>query len=366
MILRVKNKSLFPGVLTPEQQSNSRLNLAESESKATILHSYPRRIITELTNDCNLRCTMCGRVHADFKPSFFLPAWFDHLEAAFQQSEEIVLHGWGEPTIHPQFAEILQYLDQFPLRKYFCTNGHRLEAISDSLFRHHLDILAVSLDGADSSTNDSIRVGASFERIIAALKGIIWYKQSNRLTYPYVNIVFTAMQKNIRQLPEMIRLAAETGIDEVKVVYLTAFSRDLEGETLYQEYDLLKDVFRRSAAMAAEKNIRIKLPYLMGEDPSGSLSHRECFFPWRDLFIGSNGYIRPCVSAAEELFHLASQSDFVQIWNHPQLSAYRHAVNDPQLMTVECRKCYHSTCANWNKKQSFIQTGECFSPQWRG
>lgn len=365
MILRAKNKTLFDSIITGQQQANSRLNLTETEQQQGMLTSYPRRIVAELTNACNINCIMCGREHADFKPSFFDTRWFKVLEEAFTHTEEIVLHGWGEPTIHPEFERILQYLNEYPLRKYFCTNGTTLDRIQDMIFKHHVDIMAVSLDGADSHTNDAIRYGSKLNEIIRGLKAITHHKQINHLDYPHVNFVFTAMRRNINQLPEMIRLASEAGVTEVKAVYLTSFSENMDREALYRDRERVKSIFDKATELADAKGIMIKLPYVQGEDPAGTMVHRECFFPYRDLFIGSDGFVRPCVSTGEELFDIRDHSDFRSIWNHEKLQHYRKQVNDIENMPEGCRRCYHSSCANWNKKASFIQTGEIFSPEWK-
>ena len=60
MILRAKTKNLFSGKeLTAKQNENSKKNIEELESGKTVLTSYPRRLVFELTNACNLNCIMC-------------------------------------------------------------------------------------------------------------------------------------------------------------------------------------------------------------------------------------------------------------------------------------------------------------------
>lgn len=96
MILRAKTKNLFSGKeLTLRQKENSELNLAELEDGKTILQSYPRRLVLELTNACNLNCVMCGRNAADFKPTVFDMENFYSLEPLMDVVEEVTLMGWG-------------------------------------------------------------------------------------------------------------------------------------------------------------------------------------------------------------------------------------------------------------------------------
>ena len=104
MLLRAKTKLLFTGKeLTEKQNNNSKLNIAEIDSGAAILLSYPRRIVLELTNACNLNCKMCGRNAADFKPTFFDMDVFRSLEPIMDTVEEVTLMGVGRTNYSSTF-----------------------------------------------------------------------------------------------------------------------------------------------------------------------------------------------------------------------------------------------------------------------
>ena len=109
----------------------------------------------------------------------------------------------------------------------------RLGALEDAIFNYHVDIIAISLDGANSETNNKIRRGGNFDKIITDLKNIVARKKSLGINRPYMNFVFCAMVSNFKELPELVKIAADIGLDEVKVVYFTAFSKDLLPQVLY-------------------------------------------------------------------------------------------------------------------------------------
>ena len=233
-VLRAKTKFLFDRFpLTAEQEKNSAQNLWEIENHVTKLKSAPRRLVLELTNACNLNCIMCGRNAANFAKTFFKLEWLEKFSPIMNQIEEVSMFGWGEPTVHPRFVEILSWLDKYPVRKYFCTNGMRLGALTDAIFQHKVDIIAISLDGAKSETNNKIRRGSNFDKIVADLKAIVDRKNKLGLQRPYMNFVFCAMSSNYRELPDLVRVAANIGLEEVKVVYFTAFSKDMLSQSLW-------------------------------------------------------------------------------------------------------------------------------------
>ena len=365
MVVRAKTKLLFQGKeLTPQQQKNSDLNIYEIDRGETILKSLPRRLVFELTNACNLNCVMCGRNAADFKGTMFSMDWFKWFEPMFDTVEEVTLMGWGEPTVHPNFAEMLEIIDRHSARKYFCTNGMKLDDLKDAILDHHVDVFGVSLDGSTSETNNRIRRGSDLNKIANSLIEIEKAKKDRGLKYPWINFVFCAMKSNLHELPGLVKLAHEVGIDEVKVVYLTAFDDILAKEVLWDCQDEVREVFNEAVKLGEEYGILLKLPHIQGEDVAGNKEHKDCFVSWRDFFLGSDGYIRPCMSTPIHFDKFDMSRDFFDMWNSQQYQNYRRAVNDAQMMDNPCKRCYQSSHCNWNKKVTWLQMEQNFAPEW--
>lgn len=366
MILRAKTKYLFQGKpLTSKQQENSELNLEEIKNGEAILKSLPRRLVLELTNACNLNCVMCGRNAADFKPTMFKLDWLRYFEPMLDTVEEVTLMGWGEPTVHPEFVQMLELIHKHAARKYFCTNGMRLGELQKAIFANEVDVFAVSVDGANHDTNARIRRGSDLEKITKDLREIKRLQRAERLTYPYVNFVFCAMQSNFREIPDLVRLAADIGLEEVKVVYLTAFDQSMAHESLWECRGEVEEIFQKAVEIGDELGVSLKLPHLPGDDPAGDALHKDCFVSWRDFFLGSDGMVRPCMSTPVQFFSFDMDRSFMEMWNAEQYQLYRAIVNDSLTMDDPCRRCYQSSHCNWNRKSSFLQMGEEFSPEWK-
>lgn len=365
MILRAKTKYLFDKFeLTDIQRKNSNLNLYEIENNVFELNSLPRRLVLELTNACNLNCIMCGRNAVDFKPTIFKLEWLRKFESILNQVEEVSLFGWGEPTVHPQFVEILKYLDKFNVRKYFCTNGMKLDKLKDDIFNYNVDIIAVSVDGSTSSTNDKIRRGSDLLKISNSLKEIVDEKKRRGINKPYINFVFCAMDSNLDELPGLVRLAADIGIEEVKAVYLTAFDDNLSKEVLWNKQEKVREIFNETVKLGDELSVKVKLPHIQGEDEAKDKYHKNCYVGWRDLFLGSDGFVRPCMSTPIKFFSIDEHDSFEYLWNSEKYKEFRKTVNDNDCMPNECKRCYQSSHCNWNRKESFIQIGNEFAPDW--
>ena len=227
---------------------------------------------------------------------------------------------------------------------------------------YKVDIMAVSLDGATAETNNKIRIKSNFDQIVSGLKSIIQQKREKRVQYPYINFVITLMSSNLHELPDMVNLAYDIGIEEVKAVYLTAFSEKLKDEVLWDKKKEVKEVFDETIKRGNKLGINVKLPYIQGEDIAGDKLHKDCFVGWRDFFIGSDGYVRPCQSISQKMFHISKYDSFGEGWNSAEFINFRSVVNDPQRMLEECKRCYQSSHANWNRKTSFLQIGQKFAP----
>jgi MoaA/NifB/PqqE/SkfB family radical SAM enzyme len=364
-VLRAKTDSLLQTrEVSALQKANTAKNRGEIMSGVPVLASKPQRLVFEMTNACNLNCVMCGRNAKHFKAAHFNIDWLKKFDGAAAGIEEVTLMGWGEPTMHPRFVEFLAWANSRGLRKYFCTNGMKLGELLPHIFEQQVDVIAVSMDAADSESNKAIRRGADFNAIIRNLKDITVEKKRRRTPWPYMNFVTTLMKKNLHEFPRIVELAAETGLDEAKAVFLTVFDEALVPESLYDSMDEVKTVFEEAQILAEKNEICIKIPHLQGEDPAGNAAHKPCYAPWRDFFLGSDGFVRPCMSTPIKLFHIDEYETIDEMWNSPEFVRFREQVNDETGMPGSCRSCYQSSFANWNKKSSFYQVGREFSPEW--
>lgn len=363
-IIRAKTldvKRIHP--LTEKRKLNSELNEKEALSGAPELESYPRRIVLEMTSACNIHCKMCGRNAADFKATFFDPEWLSVFEPVTDKIEEVTLLGWGEPTLHPHFRDFLKWAYDHDLQKFFCTNGTRLDSLREAIFDYDVELLTISLDGADAETNNRIRCGADFDSITKSIVEIVKEKDRRKIDYPYLSIVMTMMDSNYRYLPDYIRFANDLGIQEAKGVYLTVFEENLLSEAMADKQSEILKVFDEAAELGEKLGISVKLPYIQGEDVAGDQPHKTCYVGWRDFFLGSDGYVRSCMSTSKKLFHISKYSTFNDMWNSEEYQRFRTVVNSDQ-MEIPCQNCYQASFANWNRRSSFIQIGNEFAPEW--
>jgi MoaA/NifB/PqqE/SkfB family radical SAM enzyme len=111
----------------------------------------PRQINLELTNCCNLQCSFCINKDPDFrKKSFIKQDLLDLIVKQMPHETEMVLCGIGEPTMHPNFCEIVeQFQAKFSTLMMF-TNGQNLTTkILETIAKSSLKKITISLDYFD-------------------------------------------------------------------------------------------------------------------------------------------------------------------------------------------------------------------------
>jgi len=188
----------------------------------------PHRLTVELANICNLHCSYCLRSeenlyskHAAFFPVELLRRVIS--EACQTAHITRVSFTGGEPTLHPQFAEILETVGAAELTASFVTNGWHFERTWPALTanRDAISHVAFSLDGIDRETHDHWRGNGSFDRLIRA------FSRCYVSQLPF-NMKIVIRRDLVDQLESIALFAARMGAAALNFVHLMPTSNDFE------------------------------------------------------------------------------------------------------------------------------------------
>jgi len=131
----------------------------------------PVCITWELTYGCNLACVHCLSSSGRRDPrELTTEECFAVIDELQRMQVFYVNIGGGEPTLRPDFWEILDYAVAHGVGVKFSTNGTRID--QDAARRvagsDYVDV-QISLDGATAEVNDAVRGPGSFDAAIRAL-----------------------------------------------------------------------------------------------------------------------------------------------------------------------------------------------------
>jgi MoaA/NifB/PqqE/SkfB family radical SAM enzyme len=190
----------------------------------------PHRLSVELANICNLHCSYCFRSednlyshHAEFFPLALLRRVIDEAREAAQITR--VNFTGGEPTLHPQFAEVLETVAAANLQASFVTNGWHFERTWPALLanRPAVSHVAFSLDGIDRETHDRWRGNGSFERLVRALSRCYIAR------IPFA-IKIVVRRDLVDQLEQIAIFAARMGAAALNFVHVMPTSHDTKND----------------------------------------------------------------------------------------------------------------------------------------
>jgi MoaA/NifB/PqqE/SkfB family radical SAM enzyme len=252
----------------------------------------------ELTTRCNLPgCIMCPRTAWPERWQAQDLTWetFEALVPSLQFFSHIHLSGWGEPLLHPRLGDMARALRGQGLKVSLTTNGLGLSEEVQMWVLEHLDMIAISLDGARAETYEKIRPGAHFNRVIRQIAALCSRKRSLGLERPEVVLLFLKMRPNLAELPEFLRLAASLGVDRVNAPNLDFIPvPEMEPLSLFSSGlpDSEMEAMEREAEAAARA---LNMPFRnLSLSPRFDL--RVCDAnPLRNAFVTVSGEVAPCV-----------------------------------------------------------------------
>jgi radical SAM protein with 4Fe4S-binding SPASM domain len=318
----------------------------------------PRFVQIEPVGQCNLRCQMCaiqfrkdGPPHG---PLAFLPFDdFRRLVVEFGTIDELHLQGLGEPTMHPQFFDMVAWASARGIR--VSTNSN-LTLWSQRRARQcvasGLACLHVSLDAASPELYERIRVNAHFGKVIRNLRRVMAARREANSPLA-VRIVTVLMRQNLHELPAVVRLAHEEGVEHVFVQYLC---HDFEESSLPAGYAPMRDFIRdqtlaslprdaigaafdEARSLAAQTGVELRLPPLERVDHAPRLP--RCDWPWRGAYVSYRGDAMPCcmVGTPDRVnFGNMLQDGVEAIWKGPAYHRFREQLADDEPAPI-CRSC---------------------------
>jgi len=157
----------------------------------------------ELTYACNLECAHCLSSSGRRDPRELTTAQCKAVIDELQRMHVFYVNiGGGEPTIRPDFWELVEYAVDHQVGVKFSTNGSRIDA-ERARFLASTDYVDVqiSLDGATADVNDYVRGPGSYATAILALKNL----QDAGFQDAKLSVVCT--RHNISQLDEFKAIA---------------------------------------------------------------------------------------------------------------------------------------------------------------
>jgi len=301
-----------------------------------------------VAGSCNLACRHCW-----IAPSFipggnggsFLK--LEHIHKAVREAAPLGLRSvkltGGEPTLHPQFCDIVSVLGEAGLATMIETNGTLVDRALASFLRAHptVTFISVSVDGADAETHDGLRaVAGSFDSALAGIRALVEVGFHPQL-------ICTLHRGNVGQVEKVAALAEALGCSSVKFNLLQRVGR---GQRLAADEGLaIEEVLQLNRTIESELvsrfRLRIHLDLPMAfrpirrllDDGLGVCAIRNV------LGLLAGGELSLCgigTSVPELIFGHIRTDNLAEVWcTRPALARLREEV--PARLEGICGQCLH-------------------------
>ena len=313
------------------------LKKIDKMQKRTVLFSRPNTLQFEPTTKCNLKCPLCESTIWDRKGKDMKFSDFKKIIDQFPYLTTLLLQGIGEPLLCKDFFEMIDYCKLKKILVGITSNGTLIdEEMAKKLVEHEIDYMIISIDGATAETFEKTKVGAKFEDVIGNTVNLI--KARGDRKKPKILFHFTGTKDNIHELPQVVKLAKDIGVDVVEAQD-THFWGDemlkekLIGNTMRQEMVSSRKFANEALILAKELGISFdwlgtggKKSLYSDTDMQMHADQVICKKMFRSCFITADGYVTTCACSPDPRklnFGNVLEQDFNTIWNSPKYVAFR-------------------------------------------
>jgi MoaA/NifB/PqqE/SkfB family radical SAM enzyme len=272
--------------------------------------------------------------------------------------KEIIPSTMGEPLLYQEFERLIELVKNSSLKINLTTNGTFPVKGVEKWAKIILPVASdtkISMNGFTASTAERIMQGLSFEKQVSNLKKYIEVRDAVRksgINCPTVTIQTTFMESNIGELPELLEMAIDLGVDRFKGHHVWITWPQIEIESLRDDpKSIMKwnQVVKRLHTIANNKRLpsgkKIELaniyPISVGGEGSTDYNAKMiCPFLGKEAWISWDGRFDVCCAPDIKRRMLGEygnvrDTDIMEIW---QGEPYSQLVNKWGSYNV-CREC---------------------------
>jgi len=171
----------------------------------------PPSVQIEPTLRCNFNCITCCRSQSRREAGDMDFALFRRIidDASRIGTRRIQLFVFGEPLMHPQIVEMIQYVKSKRIAFHLSTNGQLMDdETGDSILRSGVtseDYITFSVLGFSREVHEKVMKGADHQRVVNNIRGFMRNRKLLGVNGPVVETVFYSVSENEHELEAFLR-----------------------------------------------------------------------------------------------------------------------------------------------------------------
>ncbi|HIH03382.1 MAG TPA: radical SAM protein [Methanoregulaceae archaeon] len=296
-------------------------------------------VFWNVTARCNLRCVHCYLGAGPDAPAAGELTTSEALGLVDEFAAvraPVVLFSGGEPLLRGDLGVLAARARARGLATALSTNGTLITAgVAGWLAEAGFEYVGISLDGASAQTHDALRgMSGSFGRAVEGMRHCV-------AAGVRCGLRVTVTRDNAAEIPGLLRLARETGIQRFCLYWLVPSGRGREAAATRQvgpaEIRRILDLLYRTARETAPEEMEILTvdapqdavfvlerlrrddPARYGEATRDVRASAACSAGDRVVNIDPRGRVYPCQFAQQPAFEIGNvrTRPFRELWNDP-------------------------------------------------
>jgi len=212
-------------------QRNKLLNDYEYSMNSIILESVPYNYAIGITNICQLHCPLCItglRKQKKALKYMELELFKEIIEKIKDYALFVQLFRWGEPLLHPNITEMLEYCNYYNLMTEISTNFclSSIDEKLEAMVRYRLKNLTIAFDGVTQSQYERYRIGGKLATIFENLRKMSFYKYKYNSKHPKITLQFLRNKFTGDQIEVIKSKFKKWGADEYIVYNMSTIFKD--------------------------------------------------------------------------------------------------------------------------------------------
>lgn len=300
------------------RERNLKLNDEDFAARRLVCASTPRYVTIGAHSPCNADCVFCQK---DRLPLFSLGAYRKIIEPEMRpflaSAEKVSFVGFGELLLMPGINEFLSHINKTlpDTWKIITTNGTPLTPRGAAPLLEGIYSIQVSLHASNAPLHAKLTGLKNFKDILSNVerlaRGRVSLGREKRLHLSLVSVLTT---ENVCDMPELVKLAAALGVQELRFEYMTMFRPEHLALSCYFKQTETNEAITRARLefeKLKEPCFFVKFPPLFGTPAAPS---QICEDPWRHIYIEGQGTVLPCCYWGSHAGDILKQ-DINSVWN---------------------------------------------------
>lgn len=191
-------------MIITEQEKRRRLLLRIAGARDGKVYIGPTSVYLPITNQCSLRCRWCWHHSPE---SLKHHQRVKHLplkqirgivrDCVDLKVDSLEVSGEGEPTLHPDFSEMMTFLSAHPIQGVLYTNGTFSEARYFDVTK--ADKIVINLGAAKRDDYLRLQSVDLFDRVIENIRKLVRFRDSNKPSLK-IGVSFVVNRVNISKM----------------------------------------------------------------------------------------------------------------------------------------------------------------------